>query len=341
MGRIHDLSYRFFKALDTLAYVALGVLTWRLIEGELHWRIVVGAALISGCWLALTWLRMGQVFKTYFDLLSRIEFLLPACLGISLSCYAGIFAPHWAIRSVAAAEIVAWIFAIALYRLNRRRYVKQGHGPVPAHCWISPPADVLKPGDLLLTSGNVAARLHESVGHAEVVLRMDDGSMGTLSSCMGRGALARPLHTLTEHVRGHYIALRPAERLTEEQISRCAEIARQMLKENARWRKNSNRRRRKQIKRLPLPRSWKRRIFRLTITDGYDWFGLFMGRRARYRWTCIGACLEVYARLEIKTDPYGTGILGFGTTLLDPINPVRLLADPAFRLLSLKDQTEP
>lgn len=334
------MRYRVIKAFDTLAYVALALFTWRLIEGELHWRMFVGATVISGCWLALTWLRMGQLFKTYFDLLSRIEFVLPAVLGFVLSCYAAILAPHWAIRLVAITEILLWIVAILLYRLNRRKYERQGHGPVPTGSWISPPADVLEPGDLLLTSGLVAARLRESVGHAEVVFRTDDGSLHSLSSYMGRGSVAHPLQLLTDNLRGHFIVLRPKESLTEEQIRDGAKIAQQMIDENSQWRKISNRRRRKKIQLLPLPQSWKRKIIRGTRRDGYDWFGLFMGRRAKHRWTCIGACLEFYCRLGISAEPYGTGLLGFGTTMFDPINPVRLLADPAFRLLSLKDRHE-
>jgi hypothetical protein len=47
-----------------------------------------------------------------------------------------------------------------------------------------------------------------------------------------------------------------------------------------------------------------------------------MSRLAPHRWTCIGACLELYRRLGVPTDD-GTGLLGFGTSLLDPIMPVR------------------
>ena len=36
-----------------------------------------------------------------------------------------------------------------------------------------------------------------------------------------------------------------------------------------------------------------------TRSAGYDWIGLFMGRLAPQRWTCIGACLELYRRLGV------------------------------------------
>jgi hypothetical protein len=35
---------------------------------------------------------------------------------------------------------------------------------------------------------------------------------------------------------------------------------------------------------------------------------------------------------------YGTGLLGLGTGLFDPIMPVRLLGDKAYRLVDLKDR---
>ncbi len=62
------------------------------------------------------------------------------------------------------------------------------------------------------------------------------------------------------------------------------------------------------------------------------------GRRAPSHWTCIGACLELYSRLGVKTHHYGTGLLGLGTGLLDPIMPVRFLSDPAFVLLTEEDK---
>lgn len=59
------------------------------------------------------------------------------------------------------------------------------------------------------------------------------------------------------------------------------------------------------------------------------------------RWTCIGAWLELYQRLGVQTNAYGTGLLGFGTTLFDPIMPVRFLSDPFFRLLSRETRPKP
>jgi hypothetical protein len=123
-------------------------------------------------------------------------------------------------------------------------------------------------------------------------------------------------------------------------VRRAEEIAREMLAENAAWRGRVNARRRRLVGLLPLPAGFKASLARHVESSGYDWLGLFMGRLAPHRWTCIGACLELYRRLGVRTAPYGTGLLGFGTTLFDPIMPVRFLSDPAFRLLRLGDAAD-
>lgn len=338
-----DRRFRLLKAGNTIAYVAIIWLTWRFVDGEFHWKLAIGAIILSACWLALTYLRMSHLLKTYFDVLSRLEFLIPAILATGLAVFAVVRAHHWSLRLLAAAELVAWAVLFAIYRRNRRTYERQGHGPVPAGCWISPPDHALQPGDLLLTSGLVAAGLRESVGHAETVVRAHRGNMHAFSSYMGRGLVLNPLGRQTARVRtrGHYIALRLNRALSEEQIRRAAAIVQEMLESNARWRYATNRRRRKLVGLLPLPRSWRKRLFAAIRADGYDWFGLFMGRLARDRWTCIGACLEMYRRVGVTTRPYGTGLLGFGSSVFDPIMPVRLLDDPAFRLLKTDDDNGP
>ncbi len=63
-----------------------------------------------------------------------------------------------------------------------------------------------------------------------------------------------------------------------------------------------------------------------------------MGRTCENRWTCIGSALVLYHKLGVRTNPYGTGLLGFGTSILDPILPVRFLADPAFKLITIDEK---
>ena len=169
-----SLRYRLLKAGDTIAYLGLIWLSWRFLDGELHWKLAIGAVVLSGAWLALTSARMNRLFTTYFDVLSRLEVALPAALGTGLSLLALVHTSHLATRVVAVVELAGWGVLLLLYRRNRHRFSRQGHGPVPAGCWVSPPAGVLQPGDLILTSGLVAAGLRESVGHGETVLRLRD-----------------------------------------------------------------------------------------------------------------------------------------------------------------------
>lgn len=330
------LRYRLLKAGDTLAYLGLIWLSWRFVDGELHWRLAIGAAALSGAWLALTGLRMDRLFTTYFDVLSRLEVVLPSAFGLALSLFALARTEHAAVRAIAAVELAGWVLLVLRYRRNRLRFVRQGHGPLPAGCWVSPPAEALEPGDLILTSGMVAAGLRESVGHGETVLRDADGALVSFTSRMDRGALLHDVAAFTSSLRrsGHYVVLRLREGLDAEQVRRAEAIAREMIAENRRWAERANRRRAAILARLPLPAAARARLARALHTSGYDWVGLFMGRLAEGRWTCIGACLELYRRLGIETAAYGTGLLGFGTTLFDPIMPVRFLSDPAFRLLT-------
>jgi hypothetical protein len=330
------VRYRALKAGDSLATLGLIWLSWRFLAGDVHWKLAIAAVVLSGAWLALTALRMNRLFTTYFDILSRLEFVLPCGLGMALAFFAALDTHYTATRVVAGTLLVAWGVLALRYRRNRRRFVRQGHGPVPSGCWVSPPAAVLEPGDLILTSGMVAARLRESVGHGETVIRARDGALLSFTSCMDQGALLHGVDTLTSSLRehGHYIVLRPRKGLSPEQVRRAEEIAREMIRDNRLWSERVNRRRGAIIARLPLPAAWRDRLARTFHSSGYDWLGLFMGRLAANRWTCIGACLELYEELGLQTNAYGTGLLGFGTTLFDPIMPVRFLSDPGFRLLT-------
>jgi hypothetical protein len=334
------LYFRTIKSLTGIAYIFLIWLTFRFITHETHIRIAIGAIVLSALWLLITKLQMTHFLKTYFDVLSRLEVVIPATLGITLSILPLILRTNTTLHIIAIIELLLWIAICITYRKNRINYIKQGHGPLPAFTWVSPPETSLKPGDLILTSGRVAAGLRESVGHAEMVIEIPDNSMKAFSSYMANGIVLNSLSETASNTlkQGHYIVLRLKQPFTDEQIKQSAQIAYQMQKENQEWKDKRNERRKKFISILPLPLVCKQKLISLFYASGYDWLGLFMGRLAKQHWTCIGACLELYRRLGIRTKDYGTGIFGLGSGLLDPIMPVRFLDDPTFQLLTKNDK---
>ncbi len=334
------MRYRLVKSATTVIYLCLLVLTWLFFDGGLDVRFGLGAVIVSGAWLVVTRMQIGHLLETYYDILSRLEVEIPLVMGMFLAGAAVFAAMYEQVKVIAALEFVAWTVVAIQYRRNRAKYEKQGHGPLPLGCWLSPPAEALVAGDLMLTSGRVAANLHESVGHGEMVIEEPNGDMKSFSSYMKDGLVLNPLNEIARASAesGYYIILRLNTAWTKEQKDQAAAIAHEMLVENAHWRDARNARRTKFICDLPLPQSTRDWLLAKTKASGYDWLGLFFGRLAKEHWTCIGACLELYRRLGIKTNQYGTGLLGLGSTIFDPIMPVRFLSDPALRMLSLEDK---
>jgi hypothetical protein len=225
------------------------------------------------------------------------------------------------------------------------RFMKTGHGLLPEGTWVNPPAAVLQSGDLILTSGRMADTMEQAIGHGEVAVPNADGKMVLLSSYMEKGTVINDAERILRILvkRGeHYIVLRLVKPLSADQVKRGNAIAQGMLAENIGWRDEWNARRIAFINGLPLPASWKAKLVTKTkwTTTGYDWIGLFIGFKTRNRWTCIAACAEWYARLRVPMRHYGTGLLGVGTGLLDPIQPQRFMSDKNLHLLNDADRAE-
>src|SRR5262249_39824646 len=209
------------KCAYSLAYLSLIWLTWRWFKGSLDWGFAFGCVAISGMWLVLTRLQMRHAFKTYFDTLSRLQILIPAAIGLVVSGLA-VYASHRLdVRAIAGLEFAWWGYIYWLYRRNRKQYKRQGHGPLPKGTWVNPPLEAIQPGDLILTSGRIANTVQESVGHGEVAIRLQDGSMGAFSSYMAKGAVINDLGWLTSRWldKGeHYVIMRLSTPLTEQQV---------------------------------------------------------------------------------------------------------------------------
>ena len=318
-------------------------LTIELCRGKLDWSIAVGSLALSGMWLLLTRLEMRHLFKTYCDTLSRLQIRISMGLGALLSFLAFLAAhSNQSLHLLALIEIALWGYIYWLYRRNRARYIKQGHGPLPDRCWVNPDPAVLEPGDLLLTSGPIAGRILESLDHGEVVLRLPDGTLGLLSSYMPKGCVINTVDWFIERLlkRGeHYVVLKLRQPLSPHEVQLATELAYNMRAQNEAWRDKVNEERKQFVSKLPLlSTACKEWLIAKTKSTGYDVIGLFVGRRTSNHWTCIGACLELYRRLGIRTNNYGTGLLGLGTGLFDPIMPVRFLSDRAFCYLTQDDK---
>lgn len=326
--------FAFIKAANTFGYLGLLWLTERFLEHKLDWQLATGCVLLSGGWLILTRIKIDHLLQTYFDILSRLEVQLPVVIGSLMSFIAALTNAHPYCRYAGLAEILGWLYILSLFHRNKHMFKKQGYGPVPFNTYINPPLSILRVGDLLLTSGNVAKNLHESVGHAEMLLQDPEGRFWAFSSYMRKGACLNAIEEITGHGnRGYYVGLHLRQPWSPEQQQEAFKQAQEMVRVNQEWAMQENIKVRKRIEMLHLPGSLENDLIKLFHASGYDWFGTFMGRIAKDRWTCIGACVELYRRMGVRTNYYGTGLLGFGTTLFDPIMPVRFLSDPAFILI--------
>lgn len=336
------LNYpRLLKTSIVAFQIAFLWLSYRVFSGQIDNYVAGTALLVSGFWLALTSVRLNGLLRTYFDKLSQLQVMVPTICGVMLAGIALVCAKQIAFTLISALELLAWLAVYLAYRRNRANYITEGRGPVPKDTWVDPDAEALMPGDLILTSGRMAARLHTSVGHAELVIPGESGRLHTVTSYMENGTIINRLDALIKRLRAdkiHYIALRLRTPFNKEQLSCAPELARQALEANGAWRKQSNEKREACINRLPLPKSWKSCLIKKTHATGYDWVGLFIGTRAKNRWTCIALCVEILKKLDVKINDYGTGLLGLGTGLLDPIQPVRLLGDKAYRLIDIHDR---
>lgn len=336
------MIYRLRKTAASGAYLVLIWLTWQWFQGDTAWTFSIGCTIVSGLWLGLTFFEQGNLFRTYFDILSRLKVLLPLSLGVALAGLALWFGGSTALKTIAGVELLLWLGIYVRYRLNRKKYITQGHGPLPKGTWVNPPVDAIEPFDLILTSGNIARRLRESVGHGEVAIDIR-GKLYFLSSYMESGTVLEEASKVCERLvatNNHYVVLRPTASFTREQFEATPHLASIILAQNKAWIKQAQQKRTRFINKLPLFKSWKQALIRKFPVTGYDWTGLLIGQTHKDHWTCVGVCLELYRRIGMKTNNYGTGLLGLGTGLLDPIMPVRFLNDPAFQILTEKDRDE-
>lgn len=358
------IQFNLRKFLLSCSYLAAGWYTLTLIFSVFHnsapefYRNAVAA---GGFWLVLTAVTWGNLILSYADRMTRFRIAIPASIGALLAAaafFGTIFGAEYPgytlVLAVSFVEIALWSVLVVLEERTRRRFVQKGYGLMPVDAWINPPASALQEGDIILTSGRIARRTKNTVGHMELVLkRVDDkGQHVAFSSYMENGLVLHTLRALcrSEAKNSFYIAMRPRTPFTAEQNQQAMALVDEMLVANMSWTEAETLRRTALVERL-LP-SW---MDRLTVVGrfvpamrqgllarylptGYDWMGLYTGRSFANRWTCMGACLEVLRKVGVPTRAYGTGLLGLGTGLFNPLMPVRFLAEPSYRLLTKADE---
>lgn len=327
--------------------------------------------LVSAVRLAVTYSQLNRLLETFEDHLSRMQILVPLNLGLLISVLVLVVMPGTGQMIAAFGLLAGWARVYQLYRQRQRDFIKYGHGPLPANVWVNPPAEAIQPGDLILTDGRMARRTRNSVGHVEIAIPgRKGGKLVAFSSYMEQGVVMhtmRALLCLEQKLKEHYIVLRLRTPFTPDQNARAIEIAEDMERRNVAWRDAQRAKRMAWVRRLPMParlRNWlldpeslkalakevgdnkypplkikfKAWLLRKVWHTGYDWTAQYTGFIHKDRWTCMGAVLEMLQKLGVPVRHYGTGMLGLGTGLFNPLLPIRLMSDPCYRLVTMDDK---
>jgi len=336
--KVRSFMYRLTKTIASLSYLLMIWLTWRWAHAGFDMTFSVGCLALSGLWLGLTVWQMNHLLRTYFDTLSRLQVVGPLALGLVLTGLAMHGSDTAPVQVLGLFSLLGWTAIYVHYRRARKQYEEVGHGPLPKGVLLNPRADKLRFGDIILTSGRIATTIHEAIGHGEIVVR-HGGKMMSFSAYMEDGTVLNPIEQVAtgDARQGHYIVMRQRVPWTEEELLLTEKLVDVMLAENKAWIAKTRAFRDNLCDRLHLPAWLKARVQKRFPITGYDWIGLFMGRRACDHWTCIAAVTELVWRMGRVMRWLGTGLLGLGTGLLDPIAPARFLSEPSLRLLTVED----
>jgi hypothetical protein len=305
----------------------------------------------SDVWLvgiSLAWLKLGATafrgYKQAFeDRLMRRLVQIPLVVGstVAVAGFAVSIASGGVFTSLLA--LVAMGCWLAVYmRLNDQSmlYDTVGSGYLAKSVWLNPPIEVIPDGALILTDGRMARRAKNSVGHSELVVRDEKGKLQVASSYIETGVV---MHTLRAFIaverksKENYIVLVPREPLTEAQSAKLFATAEQVLQANKLWRDRENERRTWLFNKLPVPAKWRAWLFKYAMSQGYDPLGKYWGGERKDRYTCMAHNLHLLRAAGVPVGSYGTGAFGL-VGEFNPLVPVRLMHDPAYRVLTVGDR---
>jgi len=281
---------------------------------------------------------LPQVFREYFNPIVRWRrFVLPFLVGTALACVAvvsGGAVPLLYYGGIGG--LTLWGIAGATYAQERRFYVKTKKGLVPVDVWLNPDPRIIKPGDLILSSG-----IGGSFGHAEVAFLGRDGVMKLFSVWLKKGACVHDADYVLRRYREtgeHCVVLRIRHQLSAEQIARGPDIADDLIARNHVWAALARERFTTLFRFVPMPRARKQALVE-KLSTGFDPFGVFTGKISQDHWICIVGCLKFYCEWEVEMPAVGKGAFGFGTGWLDMIRPDPFLrAVKYFQVANKKDE---
>lgn len=331
--------FRFWKSAKAAANLFMLWVTWRWYKHGFDMEFAVSCLALSAMWMGLTIVQMKHLMRSYATILSRLQMQAPLWLGLGLNVAAIATTGDIGLRLLAVAGILVWGYLFKRYLKAKKDFFEQGHGVLPEGIMINPPAAMLPPGSILLMTG-IPEYIGEAVGHGEIVIP-DGDKKWAFSTYMKYGVVMNPLdEVLVRRARrGITVALAPVVPWTDEQCKMSLMVARGMLRQNKEWVVRQRAERERFFDRLHLPafvRSGLDKVL-LPIT-GYDWFGLVFGRTKMTRFTCVGSVQELLWRMGITLDQYfGTGLLGLGTTILDPVMPARFFNLKCYRMITEAD----
>lgn len=343
------MLYRIQKFLVSSAHVTLFVLLLHAVFGLLPVSRAVSFAVLSWIWLTITMFQERSSLAAFEDRLLRRLVFVPLALGTVLSVLALVFSftpglpPNHTdmLTGVCAlVELLGWSLVAKAYFDTRARYVTVGSGFLQGDVWLNPPLEVIPDGALILTDGRMARRARNSVGHSELVVRDADGKLHVSSSYIETGAC---MHTLRAFVKmqlkrqENYLVMLPRTPLTAEQSARAFAAAEARLKANEAWRDKENDWRTKLFNWLPIKASWRQWLLKNALSTGYDPMGKYWGGSRKDRGTCMADNLLVLRQAGVPVGEYGTGAFGL-VGEVNPLVPIRLMKDPAFRLLTTADR---
>lgn len=336
---------RLKKFITGVGHAGLMIALVSAVAGRLNhdsWdRLELTFAVISLLCLGLTVFRLRDYLNSLEDRMTLRLLFVPTALGMILSAIAFVAAESSAMVALSLVGYFGWmLLAVRVERELRLGYFRFFRGHLPKSVWLNPPASSLQEGDAILVHGRMADFVRESMGHTETVVRGRDGVLYAFSALIEAGTVWRPVAELLEdwHRDGYdYIVLRLNKPLTAEQSRDAVSIAEEMLEKNRAWTAAAQKRLTTMVSNLPISRVAKEKLLKRWMPTGYDTIGKYWGGLREGRWTCIAVNIYLMKRLGVKMGEYGTGMFGlFGE--FNPILPIRIMRDPAYRWLSSSDQ---